>query len=44
MKAFTPKKATKKYKALFWVLLGIIALTISGLVYIVTQTELINLN
>lgn len=34
MKAFTPKKASKKYKSLFWVIIGIIAgLVITAIVF-----------
>lgn len=28
MKAFTPKKASRKYKSLFWIVIGIIALVV----------------
>jgi len=42
MKAFTPKKEAKKYKALFWIILVIIALIISAIVYVITQTDLTN--
>lgn len=36
MKAFTPKKPSKKFKLLFWVLIGIVIAIVAGIATVVT--------
>jgi len=43
MKAFEPKKTSKKYKSLFWILIAII-LIITAAAVVTHYTNLINLN
>ena len=35
MKAFTPKKVSKKYKTVFWIIIGIVTLIVTSVVILV---------